>query len=263
MSQIDFRPKTVTDALPGVIYGALIFAAWLTIHISSIFVINWSAPGMWMVAIPVVLVQTWLSVGLFIVAHDCMHGSFLPGHTALNEAVGSTLVAIYAGFSYRALYDNHHDHHSYAGTDKDPDFDDNHPTEFWPWYVRFFRTYFGWRELAVLTVVVIIYALILRDRFPNALIFWALPAIASSVQLFYFGTYRPHHVGDPAFQPDRHNARSNDFPRWLSLLTCFHFGYHHEHHEKPMVPWWRLPAYREHLISIGQAPNHHDGSGRR
>jgi beta-carotene ketolase (CrtW type) len=25
---------------------------------------------------------------------------------------------------------------------------------------------------------------------------------------------------------DRHRARSNDYAWWLSLLTCFHFGYH-------------------------------------
>ena len=31
--------------------------------------------------------------------------------------------------------------------------------------------------------------------------------------------------------PDAHRARSNDMPTWLSLITCFHFGYHHEHHE--------------------------------
>jgi beta-carotene ketolase (CrtW type) len=49
------------------------------------------------------------------------------------------------------------------------------------------------------------------------------------------GTYRPHRLptgknGDTDY-PDAHRARSNDMPTWLSLITCFHFGYHHEHHE--------------------------------
>jgi beta-carotene ketolase (CrtW type) len=74
-------------------------------------------------------------------------------------------------------------------------------------------------------------------------LFWALPADFLSFQLFYFGTYLPHRHEDEPFG-DRHNARSNDFSWPVSLLTCFHFGYHHEHHEHPREPWWRLPATR-------------------
>ena len=75
------------------------------------------------------------------------------------------------------------------------------------------------------------------------MLFWALPAILSAFQLFYFGTYLPHRAEDEAFG-DAHRARSNDFSWTMSLLTCFHFGYHHEHHDNPAVPWWRLPATR-------------------
>jgi beta-carotene ketolase (CrtW type) len=241
---MDYRPRTIAEALPGMVLGALIAGVWLALHVNAIFFIDWSQPGLWLFAIPVIALQTWLSVGLFIVAHDCMHGSFAPGHKPVNDIVGRALVFVYAGFSYRKLYENHHDHHRYAGTDRDPDFDPDHPSAFWPWYYRFFRTYFGWREFGMLTVIVVIYLVILGWRFPNVLLFWALPAILSSLQLFYFGTYRPHHIGDPEFPDDRHRARSNDFPWLVSLLTCFHFGYHHEHHDKPGVPWWRLPAYR-------------------
>ena len=73
------------------------------------------------------------------------------------------------------------------------------------------------------------------------LVFWALPALLSSVQLFYFGTFRPHRHDDSPFADD-HNARSNGFGWLASLLSCFHFGYHHEHHLAPQVPWWRLPS---------------------
>ncbi|WP_208766779.1 fatty acid desaturase [Nostoc flagelliforme] len=27
-------------------------------------------------------------------------------------------------------------------------------------------------------------------------------------------------------------------------MSCYHFGYHQEHHEYPDVPWWKLPAYK-------------------
>jgi beta-carotene ketolase (CrtW type) len=30
----------------------------------------------------------------------------------------------------------------------------------------------------------------------------------------------------------------------LSLLACFHFGYHREHHDNPSLSWYQLPAAR-------------------
>ena len=229
------------DVAIGLVLAALVIGAWLTLQIAAIFFIDWSQPGLWLLAPVVIALQTWLSVGLFIVAHDSM-----PSQPGLNAWIGRICVALYAGFSYDRLYKSHHEHHRFAGTDRDPDFDADHPRTFWPWYLKFFRTYFGWREFGVLTVVVLVYMLILWQRWPNILLFWALPAILSSVQLFYFGTYLPHHVDGTPFT-DQHRSRSNDFPWLVSLLTCFHFGYHHEHHERPWVPWWKLPEFRDSL----------------
>jgi beta-carotene/zeaxanthin 4-ketolase len=224
--------------------AGLVLGAWFTIHISSIFLIDWSVHGLWLFAPLVIAVQTWLSVGLFIVAHDTMHGSLAPGHPTINRLIGQFCVGLYAGFSYSKLYENHHAHHRHVGTSDDPDFDADHHASFWPWYTKFFKHYFGGRELFFLTCIVAAYVLILQERFPVILVFWALPAILSSIQLFYFGTYRPHHVGEIPFS-DKHKARSEDFSWGLSLLTCFHFGYHHEHHDKPWVPWWKLPSVRK------------------
>jgi beta-carotene/zeaxanthin 4-ketolase len=78
----------------------------------------------------------------------------------------------------------------------------------------------------------------------NVFVFWAFPALLSSAQLFYFGTYLPHRHDDDGFV-DRHRARSSDYGWLTSLLTCFHFGYHHEHHLHPHLPWWALPAARK------------------
>lgn len=231
------------DTAVGLLFAGLVIGAWLIIHVSAIFFIDWTAGGVWLAAPLVIALQCWLSVGLFIIAHDAMHGSLAPRYPRLNRAVGRFCVFIYAGFSYDKLYQNHHAHHRNAGTAADPDFDVEHSSRFWPWYITFFRYYFSWREFGVLTVAVIIYLIVLRERFPVLLLFWALPALLSSLQLFYFGTYRPHRIDDEPFS-DRHRARSNDFTPLLSLLTCFHFGYHHEHHETPWVSWWKLPARR-------------------
>jgi beta-carotene ketolase (CrtW type) len=240
-SRIVVSPR---DTAIGLFLAALIIGAWMAVHIGAIFLIDWTQGNLWFAAPFVVALQCWLSVGLFIVAHDTMHGSLAPQFPALNRLIGRFAVFIYAGFSYEKLYENHHAHHRNAGTADDPDFDEDHSSSFWPWYVKFFRHYFGWREFAVLFVVVVIYTLILRERFPIMLLFWAMPALLSSVQLFYFGTYRPHRIDETPFT-DRHRARSNDFSYGMSLLTCFHFGYHHEHHDAPWVPWWKLPSYRQ------------------
>lgn len=236
------------DVAIGLALAALVIGSAVGLHVYAVFFADWTAPGMVLLAVPIVLLQAWLFVGLFIVAHDSMHGSLAPRAPWLNEWIGRLCVTLYAGFSYDKLYESHHRHHRYSGTPDDPDFDPGSPRSFWPWFFTFFRRYFGLRELIVLTIVVAIYALILGDRYPYLLVFWAVPSIASALQLFYFGTYRPHRLEEEPFT-DRHNTRSNEFGYFLSLMTCFHFGYHHEHHEKPWVPWWKLPSYRDSLTA--------------
>jgi beta-carotene/zeaxanthin 4-ketolase len=142
------------------------------------------------------------------------------------------------------LAPKHFDHHRHVGTERDPDFSATHPTRFWPWYYVFMRRYFGWREFAILSVAVWTYVLVLGGPISNLLLFWALPAIMSSLQLFYFGTYLPHRHDHAPFA-DEHRARSNEYGWLASLLTCFHFGYHREHHLSPSTPWWALPAERQ------------------
>ncbi|NIP33402.1 MAG: beta-carotene ketolase, partial [Thermoplasmata archaeon] len=45
----------------------------------------------WLVP-PAMLLMTFLYVGMFITAHDAMHGSVLPGARGLNRAVGTVYV---------------------------------------------------------------------------------------------------------------------------------------------------------------------------
>jgi beta-carotene/zeaxanthin 4-ketolase len=234
------------DKSISLVLAILIIGSWLGVHVVAIFLVDWLNPKVWALAPALIILQTWLSVGLFIIAHDTMHGSLAPGIPWLNRLIGQFCVMVYAGFSYQKLYESHHAHHRHVGTAEDPDFDVDHPKEFWPWYRNFFSHYFGWRELGILSIVVAVYARMLGDRFPVLLAFWAVPALLSSVQLFYFGTFRPHRLESVPFA-DNHRSRSENFSWVLSLLTCFHFGYHHEHHEKPWVPWWKLPAVHKSL----------------
>lgn len=229
------------QSLIGLAFAGAILGPWAAIHVYGVFLHAWSMRD-WLVVPLLVAAQTWLSVGLFIVAHDAMHGSLAPGWGRTNRAVGRLALALYAGFWFDRMAPKHHAHHARPGTADDPDFLDFEPQGFWRWYWSFFRRYFGLRELAVLSAAVAAYVVLLRAPFANLLVFWALPAIASSLQLFAFGTYLPHRRGADGFA-DAHQARSLGYGRLASLLSCFHFGgRHHTHHLKPHLPWWRLPA---------------------
>lgn len=221
--------------------GTAILGGWLLLHVVGIFF--YALPGSpWLVA-GVILVQTWLSAGLFIVMHDCIHGSFAPGRPRLNRAVGTLCAALYACFSYRRLETNHFRHHRHPGTEEDPDFDARDPRAFLRWYVHFFGGYYTHAQIGRITLVALAY-IALGANLLNIVVFWAIPALLSSVQLFLFGTWLPHRHDGEDFA-DHHNARSNDFGWLASLISCFHFGgFHHEHHLHPATPWWALPQRR-------------------
>ena len=224
----------------GLLLAAGIMVAWVVCMVHDVFDVR--LVGLGLVCAPVlVAVQCWLNVGLFIVAHDCMHGTLAPGRPALNRTVGRLCLLLYAGFPYARMRAKHMEHHAHSGTELDPDFA---LARFPAWFARFMRTYFGATEFFVIALAVVGAVLLGGARAENVAVFWGLPALLSAAQLFYFGTYLPHRPGAAPFA-DRHRARSNDYGRAVSLLTCFHFGYHHEHHARPEVAWYDLPEVRK------------------
>jgi beta-carotene ketolase (CrtW type) len=238
------RSETLSPARQtriGLLLSALILCAWLALHVYAL----WFHPLHWETGLAstlLVAVLTWLSVGLFIIAHDAMHGSLAPLSPSWGRRIGTVALWCYANFSFAKQLPQHHAHHHAPGSGTDPDFHPNHPRSFWRWYVRFMVTYFRGREILWMNVRVFLYILA-GAPVANILLFFALPGLLSSLQLFYFGTFLPHRHDGRAFA-DGHHARSNDYPPLLSLLSCFHFGYHYEHHLSPGTPWWRLPAIR-------------------
>ncbi|SOB88317.1 beta-carotene ketolase (CrtW type) [Sphingomonas guangdongensis] len=239
-------PRTAT-VRSGLMLAVAIIGAWIAIHVGAIFFWRWSPSTLLLVPI-VVAVQAWLSTGLFIIAHDCMHGSLAPGRPRLNRIVGTLCLGIYAGLSYGALLPKHHAHHAAPGTGDDPDFHAAAPRRALPWFASFVRNYYTHGQIARITVAAIVY-LLLGATLLNIVVFWAVPALLALSQLFFFGTYLPHRHDDQPFA-DAHNARSSTLPPLLSLVTCFHFGaYHHEHHLSPGTPWWRLPAVRRESLA--------------
>lgn len=229
------------QAFIGLILAGGVVAAWLCLQVYAMFFEDLDRSTA-LLALLLVLMLCWLDVGLFIIAHDAMHGSLAPGRRHANIWVGRVALALYAGFRFERLRMLHMAHHEAPGTSRDPDFSTKHPTRFWPWYRQFMLSYFGVSEFLLLCPLLALY-LTLGARLENILLFWAAPALLSSLQLFYFGTFLPHRHSQEPFA-DEHKARTSEFNSLVSLLTCFHFGYHHEHHCAPHVAWWELPSER-------------------
>lgn len=234
-------PRTVAgQGNRGVLVAATILLAWGTLLAALL-----AAP---LDGIPIALLvlggllQTLLYTGLFITAHDAMHGVVAPGRPRLNDAIGRLVTALYAAFPFDRLREKHHGHHrTPAEPGADPDYHDGRHPGFVRWYLHFVLTYVSWPQLLAMALV---FNLLEHGAGVPAwrlLAFWVAPSLLSTLQLFLFGTWLPHR---PHRWRDAHRARSNAYAPWLSLLTCYHFGYHWEHHAFPWLPWWRLPEAR-------------------
>lgn len=224
----------------GVAVALTLFALWLTSLVTLLVV---PLEGIVVYVAPLaVLWMTWLFTGLFITGHDAMHGSVAPGRTRLNHAIGRVVLLAYAGMDYHPLRRAHGLHHATPGRDGDPDWHDGEDPRLGPWFWTFMFRYLTWGQW--IRLVVIFWSLYLIVPTSNLLLFWALPSMLSTLQLFYFGTFLPHREPEGGYD-NEHHARSGRHGDLVSLVTCFHFGgYHLEHHEAPGVPWWRLPSVR-------------------
>ena len=189
----------------------------------------------------------FLYTGLFITAHDAMHRTVAPAHPRLNRNVGRLCTLLYALFDYRQLEREHWIHHDHPASPRDPDFAGDGRVGFARWYMGFLWHYVTVRQLALMALAAV--ALLAGGvPWPNLALFWGVAPILSSLQLFAFGTWLPHRRTAAGYA-DRHRANASPFGPVLSFFTCYHFGYHWEHHEYPYVPWWRLPLVRRRVLA--------------
>jgi beta-carotene ketolase (CrtW type) len=182
-----------------------------------------------------ILLQTYLFTGLFITGHDAMHGA-VSRNRFVNQAIGYVSVFLFAGMWYRKLIRFHRMHHLYPATEKDPDFSVR-SQNFFAWWFGFMVHYLTWIQLLIMAVLYNILKIWFTDW--SIIFFWVIPAVLSTFQLFYFGTYMPHRMPHTA-QMGPHKARTLRKAHLLAMLSCFFFGYHREHHESPSTPWWKL-----------------------
>jgi beta-carotene ketolase (CrtW type) len=192
-----------------------------------------------MPASPIILVhiaiQTYLYTGLFITAHDAMHGLVSPDK-AINKNIGWLATRLFAALSFSRLLVKHQLHHRFPGEAADPDYSVN-SQNFWLWWFSFMKNYISWWQIIFMAVSFNILQ-IWVDQW-NLVLFWILPSILATFQLFYFGTYRPHRLPHTETMLP-YNSRTQNGPNWWAMLSCYFFGYHYEHHEWPHIPWWKL-----------------------
>ncbi|GAB4212116.1 MAG: fatty acid desaturase [Synechococcales cyanobacterium] len=217
---------------------------WSGLGWALVLIVGWAGVGWWGSRLPwptwILLVpfRAWLQTGLFVVAHDAMHGSLLPQQRRWNDRLGSLALWLYAGLSFDHCRRLHQQHHRWPGQVGDPDFHDGQHRDPWAWFRIFMRRYVSGSVFLTLGSfwLAVGWGLHLGgEAWPlclgSVLFLWILPVILSAWQLFWFGTYLPHRQG----------IHSLHWPLGWSLMACFHFGYHQEHHRYPHLPWYDLP----------------------
>ena len=228
----------------GLLLAALILGGWL---LSLLLILpaawgHWSPPLMLLA----VLLRSQLQTGLFIVGHDAMHRVLLPGAPRLNDRIGALVLGLYAALPFDRCLRQHQRHHRAPATALDPDFHGPGQSSVVAWYRRFMARYLNPVQMSLLLTA---WALLAWwSSVESVLLFCTLPLMLSSLQLFVVGTVLPHRRGCGAEPAQR--TRSLDLPEWLSLLACYHFGYHLEHHQAPQLAWHELPQrHRERTPS--------------
>lgn len=232
--QIKLDGKSTT----GLFIAITIIGIW-TASLTYLILVDISKLNFFTVILGVIW-QTFLYTGLFITAHDAMHGVVFPKNSKINQFIGSLSLLLYGWLSYNQLIKKHWIHHHHPASESDPDFHNGKQKHFFGWYFYFMKNYWSWQQIIVLTIIYNTAHFLFHIPRGNLTFFWAVPAVLSSLQLFYFGTFLPHQEPEEGYS-EPHRAQTNSLPVWLSFLTCYHFGYHNEHHEYPHAAWWQLP----------------------
>lgn len=228
---------------------------WLGSLIGLLAIDISAAPILWILA--AVLLRSFLHTGLFITTHEAIHGVINTQNRQINDLIGSITSLLYALLPYKLLSKNHMLHHRYPASEEDPDFYSSKPNNFLLWYGKFMKEYLSGRQAWILLVgmtVIFCTFLSLHVALSNIFLFWVIPILISSLQLFTFGIFLPHRKLDGESQGDRHQARSSNFSALWSFIACYHFDYHWEHHQYPNLPWYSLPLARQKTLCPQTVP---------
>jgi beta-carotene/zeaxanthin 4-ketolase len=220
------RQELKLQPYTGILVAAIVVTIWIASLVFFCAIESDRSTYLWI--LPGVLSRTFIQTGLFIVAHDAIHGSVFPNNRRVNDSIGWLTVTLFAFLNYQTLTINHWQHHRHPGRAEDPDFYDGNMVV---WYLKFMQGYINFKQIVTQLV-----------GLGLALIVMYFGLHIPLLNLFFFGTYLPHRPGKIE---NRHHAVSSYYHPIVSFFTCYHFGYHWEHHEYPALPWYSLPAARQ------------------
>jgi len=216
----------------GLLIAFLIISLWIAHLVYLLAFVEVSFAPVMLIHIAI---QTYLYTGLFITAHDAMHGLGSSNRT-VNSIVGRSATWLFAALSYSRLNRKHQLHHQFPGEAADPDYYTG-SQNFWRWWFSFLKNYMSWWQIITMAIIFNVLQIWINQQ--NLIVFWVLPSVLATFQLFYFGTYRPHRLPHTESMLP-HNARSQNGSHLGAMLSCYFFAYHYEHHESPQTPWWKL-----------------------
>ena len=221
----------------GVFVALIVILCWTCFLVYNFIVpISWQSPWTYLR----ILIQAHLFTGLFITAHDAMHGAVYPQNAKVNHGIGRLCTFLFLFNQYKKMRPKHYAHHRHVATDHDPDFHKGNP-HFFYWYRDFLREYISWKQILLAAITFNVAQIWIPQA--QLILYWVIPSILSTFQLFYFGTFVPH-MGEHA--PDNpHFSHSQPNNHLWAFLSCYFFGYHYEHHDSPSTPWWRLWRLKE------------------
>jgi beta-carotene/zeaxanthin 4-ketolase len=94
-----------TNSLTGLLVASVIMLLWIGSLEYLFFIDIVQLTPLWI--LPAIIGRTFIQTGLFIVAHDAIHGAVFPGDRRLNHGIGRLAVMLYAFLSYKKLSLNH------------------------------------------------------------------------------------------------------------------------------------------------------------
>lgn len=239
MPKLKIHSTSSKSLLWGAGIAVLVILIWgLSLYLNFIALVDWLNPLTYLR----IIIQAHLFTGLFITAHDAMHGAVAPKRSQLNHTLGKIASFFFIFNSYKKLRPKHYDHHRHAGTEGDPDYHKGN-ANFWAWYWSFLMEYISWQQILLAAITFNVLKIWVNEA--NLILYWVIPSILSTFQLFYFGTYLPHR-GE---HDNHHNSRSQRHNHLWAFLSCYFFGYHYEHHDSPATPWWQLWKVKENNLA--------------
>ena len=119
-----------------------------------------------------IMVQTQLYTGLFITAHDAMHGT-VSLNKGLNALVGRICLTLFMFNRWSKLLPAHHRHHDFVATENDPDYHPPHPIT---WYIKFLWGYLSWQQLVGIALLFNFFQYVLHLEVMHLILFWILPS---------------------------------------------------------------------------------------